>query len=51
MKPLIQQDTDLEVLKKQAIDDGLVSLRMSGAKKVAQGLTTMKEVMRVTPFS
>lgn len=51
MKPLIQHDTDLEVLKKQAMDDGLVSLRMSGAKKVAQGLTTMKEVMRVTPFS
>ena len=49
-KSLIKPDCDLEGLKNQSMQDGLLTLRHSGAKKVAQGLTTMEEVLRVTPF-
>ncbi|GAA6137025.1 GspE/PulE family protein [Arenicella sp. 4NH20-0111] len=51
LKPFVKNETDLEGLRDQSINDGLVTLRMSGAKKVASGLTTMAEVLRVTPFS
>ena len=40
----------LQKLKKQASQDGLLSLRHSGAVKVASGHTTIDEVLRVTPF-
>ncbi len=50
IKPLVKTDGDLQELRKQAKEDGLLTLRDSGAKKVAQGLTTMEEVLRVTPF-
>ncbi len=51
LKPHIKNETDLDALRKQTLDDGLVTLRISGAKKVSAGLTTMGEVLRVTPFS
>ena len=51
LKPYVNSETDLEALKQQTIDDGLITLRLSGAKKVAQGFTTMSEVLRVTPFN
>jgi len=40
---------DLPELRKQAYKDGMLSLRLSGAQKVASGLTTVNEVLRVTP--
>jgi len=51
LKPHVSSETDLEALKEQTINDGLITLRLSGAKKVAQGFTTMSEVLRVTPFN
>lgn len=51
LKPHVKSETDLEALRRQTIADGLVTLRLSGAKKVSSGLTTMSEVLRVTPFS
>jgi general secretion pathway protein E len=50
LKPLIKPDSDLEGLRQQSMADGLLTLRHSGAKKVAEGITTMEEVLRVTPF-
>jgi general secretion pathway protein E len=38
-------------VKKQAYKEGLLPLRLSGAQKVAQGLTTIEEVLRVAPMS
>ena len=35
-------------IKREALKRGFVTLRMDGADKVAQGLTTMDEVLRVT---
>jgi general secretion pathway protein E len=51
MKPLITADTDLIALRRHAFKEGMRSLRLSGAQKVAAGLTTIEEVLRVTPQS
>ncbi|WP_027896367.1 GspE/PulE family protein [Zestomonas thermotolerans] len=51
IKPLINADTDLIALRRAAFKDGMRSLRLSGAQKVAAGLTTIEEVLRVTPQS
>ena len=50
MKNEVKPDSDLQALRRQANSDGLLTLRHSGAKKVAEGLTTIEEVLRVTPF-
>ncbi|WP_313110714.1 GspE/PulE family protein, partial [Stutzerimonas nitrititolerans] len=41
IKPLITADTDLIALRRQAFKDGTHSLRLSGAQKIAAGLTTL----------
>ncbi|WP_457788613.1 GspE/PulE family protein [Pseudomonas sp. PL-6] len=51
IKPLITADTDLVALRRAAFKEGMRSLRLSGAQKVAAGLTTIEEVLRVTPQS
>ena len=40
---------DASRLRAQALTDGLRPLRMAGARKVAEGLTTIEEVLRSTP--
>ncbi|MCJ1883391.1 GspE/PulE family protein [Pseudomonas sp. LA21] len=51
VKEQISADTDLIPLRRQAFKEGMRSLRLSGAQKVAAGLTTIEEVLRVTPLS
>ncbi|WP_417661009.1 GspE/PulE family protein [Pseudomonas sp.] len=51
MKSLLSAETDLVTLRRQAFKEGMRSLRLSGAQKVAAGLTTIEEVLRVTPQS
>ena len=51
LKEKITPGSDLQALRRQAREDGLQSLRISGAKKVANGITTIEEVLRVTPSS
>ncbi|MCP1619664.1 general secretion pathway protein E [Pseudomonas sp. SLBN-26] len=51
VKSLITADTDLVALRRQAFKDGMRSLRLSGAQKIAAGQTTVEEVLRVTPQS
>ena len=51
IKPLINADTDLVALRRAAFKDGMRSLRLSGAQKIASGVTTLEEVLRVTPQS
>ncbi|WP_369601808.1 ATPase, T2SS/T4P/T4SS family [Hahella sp. SMD15-11] len=51
LKQLVSEQTDLETLRKHAIREGMRTLRLSGAQKIAQGLTTVDEVLRVTPAS
>lgn len=45
----IHPGLDATQLRKQAMRDGMRPLRLAGAMKVAEGLTTMEEVMRSTP--
>ena len=40
---------DAAKLRAQALTDGLRPLRMAGAMKVAEGVTTIEEVLRATP--
>ncbi|WP_426415741.1 GspE/PulE family protein [Aestuariirhabdus sp. LZHN29] len=49
LKDLIDERCDLAALRRQAFREGMKSLRLSGAQKVAQGSTTIAEVLRVTP--
>lgn len=49
VKSLVDEKTDLAALRHQAMREGMRTLRLSGAQKVAQGLTTIEEVLRVTP--
>jgi type IV pilus assembly protein PilB len=37
-------------LKRQAIEEGMISLRRSGLEKIKQGVTTIDEVVRETVF-
>ena len=49
IKALISDKTDLVQVRQQSMRDGMRTLRLSGAQKVAAGLTTIEEVMRVAP--
>jgi general secretion pathway protein E len=51
VKALISADLDLTAMRRQAFKEGMRSLRLSGAQKVSSGLTTVEEVLRVTPQS
>jgi general secretion pathway protein E len=49
MRALIARGADLTELRGQAARDGLRSLRVSGAEKIAKGVTTMDEVLKAAP--
>ena len=49
LKNTITRETDLEVMRKQAYADGMRPLRISGMTKVAKGLTSFEEIMKVAP--
>jgi len=51
LRELITGNTDIDTLRRQGIKDGMRTLRLSGAQKVGAGLTTIAEVLRVTPAS
>ena len=51
LKRLLNDGAPLTELKTQAYREGLLPLRLAGAQKVAQGLTTIEEVLRVVPLS
>jgi len=48
IKKLTVEQTDLELLRAQAIKDGMVTLRENAIKKFLGGVTTYQEVLRVT---
>lgn len=49
LKDMISRNAELVDIRKQAMKEGMRTLRLSGAQKVAAGLTTAEEVMRVAP--
>jgi general secretion pathway protein E len=40
---------DISALRQQALKDGMRPLRLAGAMKIAEGQTTIDEVLRATP--
>jgi len=48
-KSKVSREPVLEALRSQAVKDGMRPLRLAGAARVAEGLTTMDEVLACTP--
>ena len=48
-RPLITADADFTLIRDQAYRDGMKPLRISGAMKVAAGVTTVDEILKVAP--
>lgn len=51
IKAHIGTETNVGKLRISAMKEGMKTLRLSGAQKVGAGETTVKEVLRVAPFS
>lgn len=49
LKKLMSDGAGVDVIRQQAIKENMRVLRLSGAQKVGQGLTTVEEVLRVAP--
>ncbi|HJV53043.1 MAG TPA: GspE/PulE family protein [Noviherbaspirillum sp.] len=45
---LIKQESDIHALKQQSVTDGMKPLHVAGALKIAEGVTTADEVLKVT---
>jgi general secretion pathway protein E len=45
----LHNGVDMEALRRQALADGMHPLRVAGVMKVAEGVTTLDEVLRTTP--
>ena len=45
---MLEAETDITALRKQAVSDGMIPLRIAGAFKVTEGVTTAEEVLKVT---
>ena len=49
LKSLITPGTDVQALRRAALQQGMCSLRMAGMHKVEAGLTSLAEILRTTP--
>lgn len=47
----IRDAADVDSMRRQAMKEGMRTLRLAGAQKVGAGLTTINEVLRVVPIS
>jgi general secretion pathway protein E len=45
---MIQPETDIHLLQQQSIRDGMKPLRIAGALKIAEGVTTAEEILKAT---
>ncbi|MCJ7594700.1 MAG: type II secretion system ATPase GspE [Desulfobacterales bacterium] len=48
LKNLILKTSDANAIKRLAVEQGMITLRQDGARKVLEGITTIEEVVRVT---
>lgn len=48
-KELVNREPSLQALRRQGVADGMRPLRLAGALRVAEGLTTLDEVLSATP--
>jgi len=49
LRPFVTSECSIDLLRKQGYKQNMKPLRVNGASKVYQGITTVEEVMRVTP--
>lgn len=49
LKDKINQAPSIEALRRQAVQDGMRPLRLAGALRVAEGVTSIEEVIAATP--
>ena len=49
LKEKISKEPNMDALRRQAISEGMRPLRLAGALKVAEGLTTLEEILATTP--
>lgn len=49
IRKVITPDTDLAALRKLAYQEGMQPLMLNGAEKIAAGVTTVEEVLKVAP--
>jgi type II secretory ATPase GspE/PulE/Tfp pilus assembly ATPase PilB-like protein len=47
IKALVKRKSEIEFIRKQAIEDGMTTLKQDGILKCFQGLTDLKEVRKV----
>lgn len=48
-KDKVSKEPSIDALRRQAMTDGMRPLRLAGALKVAEGLTTIEEILATTP--
>nr|WP_139351928.1 type II/IV secretion system protein [Polaromonas sp. A23] len=48
-KDKVTKEPSIDALRRQAVADGMRPLRLAGALKVAEGLTTVEEILSTTP--
>ena len=49
VRKLIKPLSDIPKIREQAFREGMRPLRISGALKVAQGVTSLEEVLKIAP--
>jgi len=49
LRKQIRPESDVATLRAQCLKDGMQPLRLSGARKVGAGLTTIEEILKVAP--
>ncbi len=45
---MIMKKADSASIGRQAVEEGMKTLRQDGARKIIEGITTLEEVLRVT---
>jgi general secretion pathway protein E len=48
-KDRVNAEPSIDALRRQAVTDGMRPLRLAGALRVAEGVTTLEEVLTATP--
>ncbi len=51
LQGMVTRGANMHELRKQALKEGMKALRLSGLQKVADGVTSIEEVVRVTPIA
>lgn len=49
LRQMISTGADIEMIRSESIKQGMRTLRLSGAQKIAEGLTTLEEIYAVIP--